>query len=101
LPDGGAGLKVREIGGALAEREFADTCSDRAGRDEHDFTARGAHAVQLISERLNAVPVQVAGGVGEDVRPDLNDDSFGPRNDFAANGIGHVRVVSALAGCVW
>ena len=86
LPDRGARLKVSKVGGALGEAEFADAGADRPGRDQNDLPPTRANAVELVRERLNAVAVEPAGRIGEDVGPDLDDDGVSLGNDIPANG---------------
>jgi hypothetical protein len=80
LTDCGARLQVREVGRSAGEPEATDPGADRAGGDEHDFPPAGPRPVELVGERVDAVPVEPPGRVGEHVRADLHDDrSRSPR----------------------
>ncbi len=89
LPDRGAGLEMRQVGGPLAETEFADARADGSRADQHDLPARRADAVQLVGERLDAVAIEPPGRVGQHVGADLDDDGVRPGDDFLANRIDH------------
>src|SRR5207248_10495570 len=82
LADGGAGLELPQSAGPFAQAEFADAGPDCPGGDEDDFAAGRPQPLHLVGERADAVAVEGAAGVGQDVGPDLDDDRVGQGNDF-------------------
>ena len=82
-----------EVGGTLAEAEFAHTRPDGPGTDQDHLAPRLAHPVQLIGQRLNPCAIESAVCIGDDVGTDLDHD--GPRavHEFVPEGIDHEQLV--------
>ena len=89
LSDGGAGLKLAQVGGAFGQAESADAGADGPGTDEGHLAAGGPQAVDLVGESLDARRFQRAVGAGEHVGADLDDDGVGQGDDFLPDRIEH------------
>jgi hypothetical protein len=92
LADGGAGLQVGQVGGALAEPEFADAGTNGSRTDEYDLAARRADSVELIRQRLDPQAIQFPRRIRQHVGPHLDDHRVRPADDFASSRIGHVSL---------
>jgi hypothetical protein len=78
----GDGLQRADVGGALGQPERGHAGGDRSGGDEHDLVALGAGRGDLAAELGDGRLVDVAGGVGEGRRPDLDDCDHRGRFDL-------------------
>ena len=75
LPDAGRGLRGREVAGPAVEPQRRQAGGDRAGGDQHDLPAGGAHRAEDVDQRREPGGVQPAGQRGQRRRPDLDDDA--------------------------
>ena len=74
LAHGGAGLERGEVLGTFFEPELAHAESDGAGADEDDLVAMAAQCVDLGTECVDPVGIELADAAGEDTGAELDDD---------------------------
>ena len=82
LPDGGDGLKMGEVGRSARQSEPAHARPDGPGADQHDFSARRQHVVDLFDELLDSLVIELAVAARQHARAHLDDDRGGQRGDF-------------------
>ena len=91
LADGGAGLKVAQVGGPLAQAEPADAGADGPGADQRDLAAsRRNRWIWSASACMRAGSSRPSSAVSTLV-PTLTTTVWARVNDFLADGIDHGR----------
>ena len=75
LADGGAGLDLGEIGGALGKAEALDAEADGAGADDEDLVAELAEGGDGLDEAAEEAEGDAAVGAHDNVGAELDDDA--------------------------
>jgi hypothetical protein len=79
-------LELLDRAGTNRQLHLPDSARDRPRCDDHDVVARVVAGGELVAEGLEDVGAQLAGIIGDDVRPDLGHDGGHLREEATRRG---------------
>jgi hypothetical protein len=92
LADGGAGLQLGKFGGPFGEAQNAHARPHRAGADDDDLFALGAHGGDLGGQLADLLQIGLLAAVGQDAGAQFDHDTTGIFQRSAMHAIQRPRM---------